>query len=49
MKSVGDAREIRHSLLSAYENVEDGLLPLETLNVVIVGVTLRTWNRQNAL
>lgn len=37
MKSVGDAREIRHSLLSAYESVEDGLLPLETLNVVIVG------------
>ena len=37
MKSVGDAREIRYSLLSAYENVEDGLLPLETLNVVIVG------------
>jgi NADH dehydrogenase len=37
MKSVGDAREIRHSLLSAYESVEDGVLPLETLNVVIVG------------
>ena len=37
MKSVGDAREIRHSLLSAYENVEDGLSPLESLNVVIVG------------
>ena len=37
MKSVGDAREIRHSLLSAYESVEDGLLPLESLNVVIVG------------
>jgi NADH dehydrogenase len=37
MKSVGDARGIRHSLLSAYESVEDGLLPLESLNVVIVG------------
>ena len=37
MKSVSDAREIRHSLLSAYESVEDGLLPLESLNVVIVG------------
>ena len=37
MKSVGDAREIRHSLLSAYESVEDELLPLESLNVVIVG------------
>ena len=37
MKSVGDAREIRHSLLSAYESVEDGLSPLESLNVVIVG------------
>lgn len=37
MKSVGDAREIRHSLLSAYESVEDGLSPAESLNVVIVG------------
>ncbi len=37
MKSVSDARQIRHSLLSTYENVEDGLLPLESLNVVIVG------------
>jgi NADH dehydrogenase len=37
MKSVSDARAIRHSLLSAYESVEDGLLPLESLNVVIVG------------
>lgn len=37
MKSVGDARAIRHSLLSNYESVEDGLLPLESLNVVIVG------------
>jgi len=37
MKSVSDARAIRHSLLSTYENVEDGLLPLESLNVVIVG------------
>lgn len=37
MKSVGDARGIRHSLLSAYESVEDGLSPLESLNVVIVG------------
>jgi NADH dehydrogenase len=37
MKSVNDAREIRRSLLSTYESVEDGLLPLESLNVVIVG------------
>jgi NADH:ubiquinone reductase (H+-translocating) len=37
MKSVSDARGIRHSLLSAYESVEDGLLPPESLNVVIVG------------
>ena len=37
MKSVSDARAIRHSLLSTYESVEDGLLPLESLNVVIVG------------
>ena len=37
MKSVSDARQIRHSLLSTYENVEDGLLPLKSLNVVIVG------------
>jgi NADH dehydrogenase len=37
MKSVSDARAIRHSLLSTYECVEDGLLPLESLNVVIVG------------
>ncbi len=37
MKSVGDAREIRRSLLRTYEGVEDGLLPLESLNVVIVG------------
>jgi len=37
MKSVSDARVIRHSLLSTYESVEDGLLPLESLNVVIVG------------
>jgi NADH dehydrogenase len=37
MKSVSDARKIRHSLLSTYESVEDGLLPLESLNVVIVG------------
>ena len=37
MKSVIDARKIRHSLLSTYESVEDGLLPLESLNVVIVG------------
>ena len=28
MKSVSDARAIRHSLLSTYESVEDGLLPL---------------------
>lgn len=37
MKSVVDARQIRQSLLSAYESVEDGLSPLESLNVVIVG------------
>ena len=37
MKSVSDARAIRHSLLSTYESVEDGLLPIESLNVVIVG------------
>ena len=37
MKSVGDARKIRRSLLRTYESVEDGLLPLESLNVVIVG------------
>ncbi|MBJ7398467.1 MAG: NAD(P)/FAD-dependent oxidoreductase [Ilumatobacteraceae bacterium] len=37
MKSVSDAREIRRSLLRTYESVEDGLLPLENLNVVIVG------------
>jgi NADH dehydrogenase len=37
MKSVSDAREIRRSLLQTYESVEDGLLPLESLNVVIVG------------
>ena len=37
MKSVSDARAIRHSLLSTYESVEDGLLPLESMNVVIVG------------
>ncbi len=37
MKSVGDARAIRTSLLRNYESVEDGLLPIESLNVVIVG------------
>ena len=37
MKSVHDARDIRRSLLRTYEDVEDGLLPLERLNVVIVG------------
>ena len=37
MKSVNDARDIRRSLLRTYEDVEDGLLPLERLNVVIVG------------
>ena len=37
IKSVIDARKIRHSLLSTYESVEDGLLPLESLKVVIVG------------
>ena len=37
MKSVADARKIRGSLLQTYEGVEDGLLPLENLNVVIVG------------
>jgi len=37
MKSINDAREIRRSLLSTYESVEDGLLSLESLNVVIVG------------
>ena len=37
MKSVVDARAIRTSLLRNYESVEDGLLPIESLNVVIVG------------
>jgi len=37
MKSVQDAREIRRSLLRNYESVEDEILPLESLNVVIVG------------
>jgi NADH dehydrogenase len=37
MKSVADAREIRRSLLRTYEDVEDEILPLESLNVVIVG------------
>ncbi|MGA1170508.1 MAG: NAD(P)/FAD-dependent oxidoreductase, partial [Ilumatobacteraceae bacterium] len=37
MKSVSDARAIRTSLLRNYESVEDGLLPIESLNVVIVG------------
>jgi NADH dehydrogenase len=37
MKSVPDARAIRTSLLRNYESVEDGLLPIESLNVVIVG------------
>jgi len=37
MKSVVDARAIRTSLLRNYESVEDGILPLEGLNVVIVG------------
>ena len=37
MKSVHDARDIRRSLLRTYEDVEDGILPLERLNVVIVG------------
>ena len=37
MKSVVDARAIRTSLLRNYESVEDGILPIESLNVVIVG------------
>jgi len=37
MKSIADAREIRRSLLRNYELVEDELLPIESLNVVIVG------------
>jgi NADH dehydrogenase len=37
MKSVVDARAIRSSLLRNYENVEDKVLPIESLNVVIVG------------
>ncbi|MFM7336866.1 MAG: NAD(P)/FAD-dependent oxidoreductase, partial [Actinomycetota bacterium] len=37
MKSVQDARQIRRSLLRNYESVEDEILPLESLNVVIVG------------
>jgi NADH dehydrogenase len=37
MKSIADAREIRKSLLRTYELVEDGELPVEGLNVVIVG------------
>ena len=37
MKSIHDARAIRTSLLRNYENVEDGVLPVEYLNVVIVG------------
>lgn len=37
MKSIADAREIRRSLLHTYEEVEDGMLPIESLNVVIVG------------
>ena len=37
MKSVLDARAIRTSLLRNYESVEDGVLPIESLNVVIVG------------
>ena len=37
MKSVADAREIRRSLLRTYEDVEDEVLPIESLNVVIVG------------
>jgi NADH dehydrogenase len=37
MKSVADARAIRRSLLHTYEEVEDGNLPSESLNVVIVG------------
>ena len=37
MMSVAHAREIRRSLLRTYEAVEDGVLPIESLNVVIVG------------
>lgn len=37
MKSIADAREIRRSLLRNYELVEDEVLPIESLNVVIVG------------
>ena len=37
MKSVANAREIRRSLLRTYEDVEDEVLPLDSLNVVIVG------------
>ena len=37
MKSVANARDIRRSLLRTYEAVEDGVLPIESLNVVIVG------------
>ena len=37
MKSVAHARDIRRSLLRTYEAVEDGVLPIESLNVVIVG------------
>ena len=37
MKSVAQARDIRRSLLRTYEAVEDGVLPIESLNVVIVG------------
>lgn len=37
MKSIAEARDIRRSLLRTYEDVEDGLLPIESLNVVIVG------------
>jgi NADH dehydrogenase len=37
MKSIHEARRIRSSLLRAYEQVEDGLMPPESLDVVIVG------------
>lgn len=37
MKTIHEARAIRRSLLRTYEDVEDGIRPLESLNVVIVG------------
>ena len=37
MKSLAEARAIKHRLLSTYEDVQEGKLPREALRVVVVG------------